>query len=143
MPEVYFIIGGKEEPLKRLEDSRWIELGWINTLLLENIDVFILPNQQTFFDLVLTEVLRQGTPCIISNTGGNKWFTKQSWPGVLSFDYNNMEEAIQAILQYAKIKQQGKLKEIGQNNYKNYLDNFTVEKYISSYVYQLSNIIKI
>lgn len=138
-PHIYFVIGGKEEPLKRLDDSRWIELGWINTFeLLENIDVFILPNQQTFFDLVLIEVLRQGKPCIISNTGGNRWFTKQAWPGVLSFEYDDVSGAVDAILKFATIKQQGKLKEIGQDNHNRYLQSFTVEKYVESYLSQLN-----
>ena len=50
----YFLIAGKEEPMKGLDNSHWIEVGWTNDphSLIAASDVFVLPNHETYFDLV-------------------------------------------------------------------------------------------
>jgi hypothetical protein len=32
----YFLIAGKEEPLKGIKNDRWIEVGWTNDLILSS-----------------------------------------------------------------------------------------------------------
>lgn len=72
--DVTFVIGGTQsEEFAPLSHPRWIELGRVNPAdVLKVSDLFILPNRQTYFDLVLLEVLSAGVPVIASNTGGNK-----------------------------------------------------------------------
>lgn len=141
-PKTYFIIGGKEEPLKGLNDKRWIELGWVNTFaLLEEIDVFVLPNKQTFFDLIMIEVLRQGVPCVISNTGGNKWFEKFNLDGIRVYNYNDFDTASRYLEEFSEIKKHSGLQDIRERNKKFFMDHFTVSEYLNDYILQLSSFI--
>ena len=86
IPNIEVIVGGKEGPIFRPNSENWTELGWIDEprALLEKIDVFILPNERTYFDLVLLEALSIGKIVLISNTGGNKYFEDKS-AGILVY----------------------------------------------------------
>lgn len=90
---VYFVIAGKEEPLKGIEHERWIEVGWTTDphSFINAADVFILPNKETYFDLILLEVLSLGQIVLASRTGGNKFFDNEDYPGIL--EYSTVEEA--------------------------------------------------
>ena len=59
-----------------LKTDHWIEVGWTNDphSLIAASDVFVLPNHETYFDLILLEVLSLGVPVVMSRTGGNKFF---------------------------------------------------------------------
>ncbi|MFK7000982.1 glycosyltransferase family 4 protein [Flavobacterium oreochromis] len=75
---VYFVITGKEEPITGLNHPRWIEVGWTDDphSIIAASDLYILPNRNTYFDLVLLEVISLNIPIILSYTGGNKFFKK-------------------------------------------------------------------
>jgi glycosyltransferase involved in cell wall biosynthesis len=89
---VYFVVAGKQSPLKGLSHPNWIEVGWTDDphSYVNASDVFILPNRQTFFDLVLIEVLSIGKPIILSDSGGNKHFEKYAGSGFYFFEKNNL-----------------------------------------------------
>lgn len=72
--DVVFLIGGVQgKDILPLEHPNWIELGWVEPSdVLAASDLFLLPNRQTYYDLVLLEVMSMGIPVIASNTGGNK-----------------------------------------------------------------------
>lgn len=91
---VFFISAGKEEPLKRLDHPRWKEIGWTTDAYsyIAASDVFILPNRETYFDLVMLEILSLGKIVIASRTGGNKFFEHHHVKGV--FLYDNINEAV-------------------------------------------------
>lgn len=76
--EVWFIVAGNEGPITRPSVPRWVEVGWTNDpySIVSASDVFALPNRETYFDLVLLEILCLGIPAIVSCTGGNKYFEK-------------------------------------------------------------------
>ena len=138
---VYFIIGGKQEPLKGLEDERWIELGWVNTpKLLNEIDVFILPNKHTYFDLILLEVLRQGTPVILSRTGGNKWFEGKNVSGLKFFEYGNESELSACVRDFSIRKEKGELDDIKKEIADFFREEFSMSLYIQRYMEHLYNI---
>lgn len=90
--DCYILVAGKEEPIKGLNDSRWIEVGWTDDphSLIYASDVFILPNKETYFDLILLEVLSLGAIPLISYTGGNKYFAKEQYKGI--YIYKNDDE---------------------------------------------------
>ena len=87
---LYILIAGKEEPLTRLDHERWIETGWTDDphSIINAADVFLLPNKETYFDLVMLEVLSLGKIIIASKTGGNKYFERLNAPGIRLFDSN-------------------------------------------------------
>ncbi|WP_172997013.1 glycosyltransferase, partial [Lactobacillus helveticus] len=80
----YFLIAGNENPLHGLDNKRWIEAGWTNDpySLINASDVFILPNKETYFDLVFLEVLSLGKTIVASKTGGNKYFERFKSSGI-------------------------------------------------------------
>jgi glycosyltransferase involved in cell wall biosynthesis len=73
---IYFLIAGKEFSLKGLNNDRWIEIGWTDDpfSIINACDLFVLPNKDTFFDLILLEVMYLDKPILLSDTGGNKFF---------------------------------------------------------------------
>ena len=97
--DVYFLIAGKEEPLTGLEHERWIEVGWTKDphSLIAASDVFVLPNRETYFDLILLEVISLGVPMVLSDTGGNKHFKRYGSGGFMF--YRTLEEAAQKLAQ--------------------------------------------
>ncbi|MEE1075056.1 MAG: glycosyltransferase family 4 protein, partial [Acutalibacteraceae bacterium] len=84
----WMVVAGKEEPLKRYDHKRWIEIGWTNDAhsYIGASDVFVLPNLETYFDIVMLEVLALGKPVVASRTGGNKYFERLKPNGVFLYD---------------------------------------------------------
>ncbi len=73
LPNAKFYIGGnQEETCAPPDDKRWREFGYVDPVkILDQSDVFVLPNRRTYYDLVLLEVLSYGIPVIATATGGN------------------------------------------------------------------------
>ena len=135
----YFLIAGKEEPMKGLDNSHWIEVGWTNDphSLIAASDVFVLPNHETYFDLVLLEVLSLGVPVVLSNTGGNKYFKKFENSG-LSF-YDTVEDAIKSINHLKKMNKLD-IEKLGKCNREIFDNNFTVEYFTQNYIHVIRQI---
>lgn len=130
---VYFTIAGKEEPLQGLEHSHWLEVGWTNDphSLINASDVFILPNEETYFDLILLEVLSLGKIIIASRTGGNKFFEKIDAPGVML--YSNEEQAIELIEKVKNMSKQER-NELEKVNHKLFEEKFSNTVFAQNYV---------
>lgn len=86
--DVWFLVAGKEGPLFGLDHPRWVEVGWTNDpySVIAAADVFVLPNCETYFDLVLLEALSLGQVVVASHTGGNIFFEKFGCPGIQLYD---------------------------------------------------------
>ena len=129
---IWFLIGGKEWPIKGLHNDNWIEVGWTDDpgSLINASDVFVLPNRETFFDLILLEVLSLGKPVLASRTGGNKYVARQS-EGVILFDLHP-EDLGEKLLQLAT--ERDFLAKVGQMNKATYEKYYTVELFAKRYV---------
>ena len=132
---VYFLIGGKEEPMKGLDDERWIEIGWTNKPhdLINASDLFILPNKETYFDLVLLEVLSIGKTVLATNTGGNKYFKKFKNSGIFYYEYDNTDEAVTLV---EKLINED-LAKLDKANKKIMEENFTIGIFVDKYMEML------
>lgn len=77
---VFFLIGGNEKPIQGISHERWIEVGWTDDpfSIINACDVFVLPNKETYFDLILLEVMCLDKPVLLSNTGGNRYFNNKN-----------------------------------------------------------------
>lgn len=128
-----FLICGKESPLRGLSDPKWIEIGWTNDSqsCIAASDVFVLPNRETYFDIIMLEVLSCGKIVVASRTGGNKYFDKIGAKGV--FLYDSVEEAADLIEKIASMGTEEKhaLEEINRELFRNC---FTTDKYVSKYM---------
>ena len=136
----WILCAGREAPLKRLEHPRWKEVGWTNDphSYIEASDLFILPNRETYFDIIMMELLSLGKIVIASNTGGNKWLVKHDCPGV--FLYNTIDEAVNLInkVKLLSIKEKESLEAGNRAFYHKYL---TVECMYDSYIQLLKNLL--
>lgn len=136
---IYFLIAGKEEPMTGLENEHWIEVGWTDDphSLVAASDVFVLPNHETYFDLILLEVLSLGVPVVMSRTGGNKYFERFKQPG-LKF-YNNLSEAKSKILEIEQMSDCD-LDQAKDGILALFNQEFTVEEFAKNYVNVVSEI---
>ena len=134
-----FIICGKENPILGLKDSRWKEVGWTNDSqsIIAASDVFVLPNRETYFDIIMLEVLSCGKIVIASRTGGNKYFEKIGAKGV--FLYDTVEEATKLIEKIAAMSTEEK-KKLEISNKKIFEECFTIDKYVDKYLKFLNSI---
>ncbi len=129
---IYFLIAGKEEPIKGLRYDRWIEVGWTNKPydIVNASNLFILPNKETYFDLVLLEVMSLGKPILLTDTGGNKYYKKFNDSGLFYYDYANVKEAVRKIQDIFKLD----TREIGNKNKnifnKYFTNNIFTDKYL-------------
>ncbi|MDN0055081.1 glycosyltransferase family 4 protein [Collinsella ihumii] len=84
----WMLAAGKQGPLYPPRHERWIEVGWTDDphSLVSASDLFILPNRETFFDLVMLEVLSLGIPILASRSGGNRFFEKFRSRGISLFE---------------------------------------------------------
>lgn len=140
--DIYFLIAGKEEPIKGIKNSHWIEVGWTSDphSLIKASDIFILPNHETYFDLILLEVLSLGIPVVLSETGGNKYFQQFKQDGIRF--YQTLEEASNAILDLKKMEH--KQRDNAGRNLANMFENeFTVEIFANRYLEVIEKISKL
>lgn len=128
---VYFLIAGKEEPLSGIANQRWIEVGWTNDphSLVAASDVFVLPNRETYFDLVLLEVLSLGIPVLASKTGGNNFFVGENGIELFEDDVDFLKKMKMMIDLSPEI-----LKNMGSANRTLFEKEFTREKFGTRYV---------
>lgn len=122
--DMRMVVAGREGPIMRLEHSSWIEIGFTKDpySYISAGDVFVLPNTETYFDLVMIEVLSLGKIVVASRTGGNRFFERMGLQGV--FLYDTLEEAEELIYQIRQLTPDRK-KELEEGNRKFY------EKYLS------------
>lgn len=138
--DVYVFIAGTEGPLYHLEHERWIEVGWTKdpgSVILAS-DVFVLPNKETYFDLVMLEVLSLGQIVVASYTGGNKYFEKYTNSGI--FLYDNKKKAIETIKKLVKMSEEER-EDLREKNYKLYKSEFTNEAFAKRYIDSLHKIL--
>lgn len=137
--DVHFVIGGVESPLKGLDNANWHELGWTSDAhsYIAASDIFVLPNLETYFDIIMLEVLSLGKVVVASRTGGNKYFQKYSDSGI--FLYDTIDEAIE-IIKNLKGRSKNEIWDLGQKNRKIYEENFTDKIFVDNYLALLNNI---
>lgn len=138
--QTWVVVAGNEEPLKRLESDHWIEIGWTNDAhsYIKAADVFVLPNLETYFDIVMLEVLSLGQIVVASRTGGNKYFEKlEDNDGI--FLYDSIDEACELLKQISKMDRT-KREFLGNKNKELYEREFTDVKFVDRYLAFLDDI---
>ncbi len=69
-----------------MKNNRWIECGRVDPKdFLDALDLFVLPNRKTYYDLIFLEVISRGIPILAANNGGNISLSKDI-PSVLTFN---------------------------------------------------------
>ena len=140
--EVWFMIAGNEGPLMGPRASQWIEVGWTDDphSIISASDVFILPNRETYFDLVLLEVLCLGVPVIASLTGGNKHFMKYEAGRRAGMAFFYDDDELRERVNEARSRSAEGNAALGRLNTKLYEEEFSSEVFASRYVSLLESI---
>lgn len=143
---LYFLCAGRG-PIEPLNHPRWIELGFINNTheLLWQSDLYILPNRETYFDLVVLEILRSGTPLLLADNGGNSFFKtlpQHELLGLRFFDVNNLQSIIDQTTELIELKigSPNKYLELGNANINLWKNRFTLATYINNYIESINKI---
>lgn len=136
---VYFLIAGKEEPLKGLKNQRWIEVGWTNDphSIINASDLFVLPNKETYFDLIMLEVLSLGQIVVASNTGGNKYFGSFKDTGI--FLYDDIADAVKCINRCIDLDEKDRVK-MKNNNLILFNNYFSLSVFTNNYINLINSI---
>lgn len=129
----YVVVAGREEPLVGINHPRWIEVGWTNAPhdIINASDLFVLPNKETYFDLVMLEVLSIAKMSLISYTGGNKHFEKYNDRGIVFFETE--EELLMKLNEIYMMNNIQRI-EMGNHNRNIFIDNFTNEIFATNYL---------
>lgn len=138
--DIYFIIAGQQDgKIPSPINNRWIECGWTSEGLniIKNCDLFILPNRETYFDLIFLEALSQNTTILCSDTGGNKFFKKYKSNKIFYFKDNNINDAIN---NFKYIYSNKEKIELSQDNKKIFENYFTVNNFGKNYIKSLLEI---
>jgi glycosyltransferase involved in cell wall biosynthesis len=137
--KIKVIAAGTEQPLKRLDHPSWLEVGFTKDpySYIAASDLLIVPNRETYFDLVILEGLSLGKIILASNVGGNKYFCDNDVPGV--FLYGSLDEAKQII---KKLKEMplSERAELGRKNFDFYNKHLTLTCFFDSYLSFLNKI---
>lgn len=142
--KVYFVIAGSmNNNIKPLNNERWIEVGWTTegNKIMKNSDIYLLPNRETYFDLVFLEALSMGCTIMCSETGGNKYFKKYNSNGIIFFENNNidmMENLFEKLRENIKDKKEENEKE----NIAIFEENFTSILFKENYIKLMKEIFK-
>lgn len=131
--DICFLIGGAQgNAFLPLSDQRWREAGWVDPAdLFQALDVFVLPNRMTYFDLVLLEAMSMGTAVIASDTGGNK--TVQNTTQALQLFDGTPESLAAQILDFFR-KSQEEQEAMRKNIQVAYMQHYTPELFAGRYV---------
>ncbi|WP_195972270.1 glycosyltransferase family 4 protein [Clostridium thermobutyricum] len=137
---IYFLIAGEESPIKGLEHERWIEVGWTKDphSIINASDIFVLPNKETYFDLIMLEVISLGKFILASNTGGNKHFKAYEESGILLYD--GLGDAIEKLDNL--IRDSENTKEKGKINSLLFEKNFSSKIFFQNYDKLIDELIK-
>ncbi len=144
--DVTFLIGGMiGNEITPLSHPNWVELGFVDpSEVLKISDLFILPNRQTYFDLILLETLSAGCPVLASATGGNKSVYKTinhkneaGWHAVEL--WKNSTECEEKIIDFLTLSQQHR-DELKTQAYEAYQKYYTVDVFAKNYIKMIEEI---
>lgn len=129
-PETEFAVGGNAGPISAPTAlPTWRECGYVNPReLLSACDIFVLPNRETYFDLVLLEALSSGIPILASRTGGNRSVAEKT-RGVILFDSDDGGKNLAREILRVSEMPKADLENLGHENREAYLRHYTAEAF--------------
>lgn len=140
LKQIYTICAGAKSNITPENSQYWRELGYINDAnnLINASDIVVIPNRNTYFDLVIIEILSHGKIVITSNTGGNIDIAKYT-KGMVLFESGNLDSLYNAIINTTGLDENEKVKFQNQNLdfYNSYC---SVVKFAQNYIDTVKNI---
>lgn len=136
---VWVLNAGREEPFGGYKHRRWVEVGWTDDphSIAAAADLFILPNRETYFDLILLEMLSLGQLVLARRTGGNKLFERLHSSGIRL--YGDDDEFFE-LLNSVKLMSSDERREEAEHNRAFYEQYFTCKAFANRYCRLLESI---
>lgn len=137
--QIKVISMGEEHPILRLNHQSWVELGFMKDpySYIRASDLLIVPNRETYFDLVILEALSLGKIVLTTRTGGNRYYQEHQVGGVYFF--STIEEAINLIHKIKSFSEKER-ELLGLANKTFFYKNLTSRQYMDSYLSALRSI---
>lgn len=139
-PNLYILCAGRVD-IEPYKHDRWIELGFVNNIheLLYQTDLYISANRETYFDLVVLEILRSSTKLILSTTGGNNHFRSHNDKeriGLGFFDISNLDDLTCQIEEAITLKQNcpTQYKQECDSNRELFMKYYTMDSFVKNYI---------
>ncbi|CAB3389562.1 glycosyltransferase family 4 protein [Kyrpidia spormannii] len=130
-PKRFYFISGGRGPLVPPSLEGYKDLGWLGreevANLMNAVDIVMVPNRVTFFDLLILEAMSLGKPVLTSLTGGNKCMQRFS-KGIITIDSPTPDAYLTAILEGVGWD------ELGEENRQAYVTHFTPEAFLERHV---------
>lgn len=143
---LYILCAGRVE-IEPYKHDRWIELGFVNNIheLLYQTDLYISANRETYFDLVVLEILRSSTMLLLSTTGGNVHFKSHSnseRKGLGFYDITKIDELTGLVEEAILLKQSDKNKYQAccSANRELFLTHYTMCSFVKNYLNEIYNL---
>ena len=133
--KIFCICAGNKDGVENIPNNKyWKELGYINNSeeLMNASDVIVIPNRNTYFDLVIIEALSVGKIVITSNTGGNIDISEKT-NGIILFDSSNEKDLLNKIIKVKALNIEEK-KELENDNFKFYEKYCTLNAFAKNYI---------
>lgn len=143
--KIYLLSAGKGEMVDVVKGYTdilpfWRHLDWINSPadIMYASDCFVLPNRDTFFDLVLLEALSVGLPVVATDTGGNKYIGRLS-DGVRLCEptVSGLETAIKSVY----LSDHKERMDMAIKNKKAFDNNFSQKVFADNYINSLKSLL--
>jgi glycosyltransferase involved in cell wall biosynthesis len=128
------VCAGANNLITSPKHEQWYELGLIKNVneLISISDFVVIPNRNTYFDLIIIEVLSQGKIVLTSNTGGNIDLANNS-KGVVLFEkgsIKSLKEKIKEVKSYdVTVKN-----DLENQNFNFYNEYCSLEKFAINYI---------
>lgn len=134
------VCAGANNLLPSPENDKWIELGHISdpNNLINASDVVVIPNRNTYFDLIIIEILSLGGMVITSDTGGNLDISKHT-EGLKLFKAGDIDALYNVIMETLNLSLEKK-KYLTQQNIEFYERFCTLEKFAKNYIDGINNL---
>lgn len=137
---VIFLVAGREYPLKGLQDQRWVEIGWTDDpgSIIQDSDLFVVPNRRCYFDLGILEALSLGKIVVTSAIGGSSEIIRVT-RGVIGFrvnDLNDLTEKVESVIN----SDRSTLETLEKENLIIYEKYFTAREMMKRYLNTLNEI---
>ncbi len=140
--DIHVVCAGPNNMLASPENSHWIELGFISDPfnLINAADIVVIPNRNTYFDLIIVEILSQGRIVITSDTGGNLDIAKCT-RGLILFKSGDKESLYDTIKSTFKLSDVN-LDSLSQGNMDFYDSYCSVDKFANNYINAVRVLVK-
>lgn len=131
-PNTWVLVAGRPGSVEAPVHPRWAEAGWTDDphSIIAAADVFVLPNRETYFDLVLLEVLSLGQVVVASWTGGNKYFERFGSEGIRLYEGT---EGLLSQIEFVRCSSPEERASWGLQNKQVFAENFTLEQFARGY----------